>query len=212
VATAQATPATLPSPPGDPIAVLEARIAGWLAEESGRAVGASRSSTAPSTAALAVAWEKMGDAVPLYWGGPVPATTLVHGCPASAAAGGAATPPECAGEVSLPSSATSSSARRLFLNAGALAAAGEGSPVVPFIGCASWAPGQLEAELAAGRWLVVEAGDDLLRMLELEGEGGGEAVWKRVLSALGPPYAAWAGLPRSAVSAAAAAAAAAAAM
>ena len=193
-----------------PLAALEARLAGWLAEESGRAVAGGGGGQGPD---LAAAWGALGSA-PLWWGGPVPATTLVHGDAAAAASAGRSrpTPPEHAGAVALADGALR------FFNTGALAAAaaaaaagGEppASPVLPFVGCTAWAPGQLERELRAGDWLAVAAGDDVLRTLAGGdgGQGGGaEAVWRRALVALGPPYAAWAGLTRGQVAAAAAAA------
>ncbi len=63
----------------------------------------------------------------------------------------------------------------------ALRALGEEPPsrVRLFLGYAGWAPGQLEAELAEGAWLVVPTNPAIVF------DGRGEEVWLRVLEELG---------------------------
>jgi len=48
-----------------------------------------------------------------------------------------------------------------------------------FLGYAGWAPGQLEAELVQGAWLVAPASADIVFDVE------SEAMWERVLHSLG---------------------------
>jgi putative transcriptional regulator len=58
-----------------------------------------------------------------------------------------------------------------------------------FLGHAGWGPGQLEAELAAGSWIVEPAGADDVFTEEPE------SLWRRVLLRKGPPFAALARIP-----------------
>lgn len=58
-----------------------------------------------------------------------------------------------------------------------------------FVGHAGWGAGQLEAELAAGDWIVEPARPDDV----FTAEPG--ALWKQVLERKGPPYAALARIP-----------------
>ncbi|MGH2468350.1 MAG: YqgE/AlgH family protein, partial [Candidatus Limnocylindrales bacterium] len=51
-----------------------------------------------------------------------------------------------------------------------------------FAGYAGWGAGQLEAEIAAGAWLIVRA-----RLADLFGEAPA-AIWRRALRRLGPGY------------------------
>ncbi len=60
-----------------------------------------------------------------------------------------------------------------------------------------WAPGQLEAEVRGGAWIVV-AHDDvgaLLRQQASSGAGSGEAMWRALLESLGGEFASLAGVP-----------------
>ncbi len=63
-----------------------------------------------------------------------------------------------------------------------------------FVGCSSWAPGQLEVELATGSWLPAPLEHDILF------DEDSESSWRRVLRSLGgatsglenlPPDASW---------------------
>jgi len=58
-----------------------------------------------------------------------------------------------------------------------------------FLGATTWAAGQLEAEVAAGAWIVVEGSPELVLKERLDGSGARRAkpVWAEVLSALGEP-------------------------
>ena len=65
--------------------------------------------------------------------------------------------------------------------------------VAVYDGESSWEPGQLEAELERGEWLIVRS-PALLRGLTAKRESGRPAeVWRDVLHALGGGYA---GLPQ----------------
>lgn len=58
-----------------------------------------------------------------------------------------------------------------------------------FVGHAGWGPGQLEAELEAGGWIVEPARPDDVFTAEPA------ALWRQLLERMGPPYAALARIP-----------------
>lgn len=58
-----------------------------------------------------------------------------------------------------------------------------------YVGHAGWGPGQLDAELDAGAWIVDEARDDDIFTPEPR------SLWRRVLERKGPPYTAIARIP-----------------
>ncbi|MCM1065997.1 MAG: YqgE/AlgH family protein [Muribaculaceae bacterium] len=64
-----------------------------------------------------------------------------------------------------------------------------------FLGYTNWVEGQLEGEIAKGRWVAVE------RRLTPEQTltGAGDAFWHRAVRSLGRDYRSWTLLPRNAV-------------
>ena len=82
--------------------------------------------------------------------------------------------------------------------AAAAAAAAPPPSALLFLKNASvWAPGQLEAEVRGGAWIVV-AHDDvgaLLRQQASSGPGSGEAMWRALLESLGGEFASLASVP-----------------
>ena len=64
-----------------------------------------------------------------------------------------------------------------------------------FLGHVNWAEGQLEREISRGRWTTLPD----LPLPEAVLAGSGDAMWHRMVRALGPDYRSWSLLPRNPV-------------
>jgi putative transcriptional regulator len=65
----------------------------------------------------------------------------------------------------------------------------EPSEIRLFVGYSGWAPGQLEAEIMEGSWLVTDVNEDLLF------ETDPDEIWKKAIGLLGKKYAYLANIP-----------------